>query len=82
MTQTFRKIAIGCASALVALFTVACSGEQTQEAPKPATETSQAPAQQQAAPAEAAAPAQGSAPAQQGAPAQQPPAQGQQPPQQ
>ena len=86
MARNVKRVAAGCASALMVLFAVGCGGQATQDTTKPATETSQAPAQQ-AAPAEAAAapaPAEGAAPAQGQAPAQQKaPAEGQQaPPQQ
>ncbi len=83
MEKNFKKVAAGCASALIVLFSLACQEQSNQEAPKPATETSQAPTAPQTAPAEGAAPApaEGTAPGQ-AAPAQPPPAQGQQAPNQ
>ena len=77
MASNLKKVLAGAASALIVAFAIACSGQPSQEQPKPASETSQT---QPATPPEGAAPAEGTAPAQGNAPA---PAEGQQaPPQQ
>jgi hypothetical protein len=81
MAKNCTKVLGACASILVVLFAVACGAQPTQTEQAPATETTQAPAEQQAAPAEGTA-AEGAAPAegatQEAAPAEGQPAEPQQ----